>query len=70
MGTIVIGDIPGLMEGASIGKGLGITFLKHVEKTELLVHCIDSSIEDAVKAYKTVRNNSKNTIRLWLSNRK
>jgi len=56
MDGIVLGDIPGLMEGASKGKGLGITFLKHVEKTELLVHCIDSSTEDVVSAYKTVRN--------------
>ena len=56
---IVIGDIPGLMEGASKGKGLGITFLKHVEKTELLIHCIDSSAEDVVKAYKTVRQEFK-----------
>lgn len=53
---IVLGDIPGLMEGASKGKGLGIKFLKHVEKTELLIHCIDSSSEDVVKAYKTVRS--------------
>lgn len=59
MDGIVLGDIPGLMEGASKGKGLGITFLKHVEKTELLIHCIDSSIEDVVKAYKTVRNEFK-----------
>jgi GTP-binding protein len=59
MDGIVLGDIPGLMEGASKGKGLGITFLKHVEKTELLVHCIDSSVEDVVKAYKTVRNEFK-----------
>lgn len=58
-GGIVLGDIPGLMEGASKGKGLGITFLKHVEKTELLIHCIDSSIEDVVKAYKTVRQEFK-----------
>lgn len=56
---IVLGDIPGLMEGASKGKGLGITFLKHVEKTELLVHCIDSLAEDVIKAYKTVRNEFK-----------
>lgn len=56
---IVLGDIPGLMEGASKGKGLGITFLKHVEKTELLIHCIDSSTEDVVKAYKTVRQEFK-----------
>lgn len=52
---IVLGDIPGLMEGASKGRGLGIKFLKHVEKTELLIHCIDSTMEDVVKAYKTVR---------------
>lgn len=56
---IVLGDIPGLMEGASKGKGLGIKFLKHVEKTELLIHCIDSSTEDVVKAYKTVRQEFK-----------
>ncbi|MCL4386971.1 GTPase ObgE [Patescibacteria group bacterium] len=59
MDGIVLGDIPGLMEGASKGKGLGIKFLKHVEKTELLIHCIDSSTEDVVKAYKTVRNEFK-----------
>ncbi len=56
---IVLGDIPGLMEGASKGRGLGIKFLKHVEKTELLIHCIDSTIEDVAKAYKTVRNEFK-----------
>ena len=56
---IVLGDIPGLMEGASKGRGLGIKFLKHVEKTELLIHCIDSSTEDVVKAYKTVRQEFK-----------
>ncbi|MCL6096116.1 MAG: GTPase ObgE [Patescibacteria group bacterium] len=59
LGGIVLGDIPGLMEGASKGKGLGIKFLKHVEKTKLLIHCIDSSTEDVVKAYKTVRNEFK-----------
>jgi GTP-binding protein len=53
---IVLGDIPGLMEGASKGIGLGIKFLKHVEKTKLLFHCIDSSSQDVVKAYKTVRS--------------
>ena len=53
---IVLGDIPGLMEGASKGKGLGIKFLKHVEKTELLIHCIDSQSSDVLKDYKTVRD--------------
>lgn len=51
-----IADIPGLIEGASKGKGLGVEFLKHIEKTKVLVHCIDSSLEDVQKAYSTVRN--------------
>lgn len=55
MGTYPIADIPGLIEGASKGKGLGITFLKHIEKTTLLVHCIDLSGDDPMAAYGTVR---------------
>jgi GTPase len=51
-----IADIPGLIEGASKGKGLGAEFLKHIEKTKVLVHCIDSSTKDVQKAYSTVRN--------------
>ena len=51
-----IADIPGLIEGASKGKGLGVEFLKHIEKTKVLVHCIDSSNENVEKAYSTVRN--------------
>jgi GTPase len=54
-----IADIPGLIEGASKGKGLGVEFLKHIEKTKVLVHCIDSSIDDAQKAYLTVINEFK-----------
>lgn len=50
-----IADIPGLIEGASKGKGLGVEFLKHIEKTKVLVHCIDSSTQDVQKAYSTVR---------------
>jgi GTP-binding protein len=56
LGKHPIADIPGLIEGASKGKGLGVEFLKHIEKTKVLVHCIDSSSEDVQKAYSTVRN--------------
>ncbi len=51
-----IADIPGLIEGASKGRGLGIAFLKHIEKTKVLVHCIESTDENVEKAYKTVRH--------------
>lgn len=52
----VIADIPGLIEGASEGKGLGINFLKHIEKVKVLVHCIDATSSDYKKDYETVRN--------------
>ncbi len=55
-GKYPIADIPGLIEGASHGVGLGITFLKHIEKTKILVHCIDISSSDPMKDYETVRN--------------
>ncbi len=50
----IIADIPGLIEGASGGKGLGIKFLKHIEKVKLLLHCVASDSADMVKDYETI----------------
>lgn len=52
----VLADIPGLIEGASSGKGLGIRFLKHIERVRLLIHCVSSESGDISRDYKIVRD--------------
>ena len=54
-GNILIADIPGLIEGASEGKGLGHDFLRHVDRTAVLLHLVDVYNNDAGEAYKTIR---------------
>lgn len=51
----VLADIPGLIEGASEGAGLGTRFLGHVERTKVLIHLIDGTQEDPVEAYRIIR---------------
>jgi GTP-binding protein len=52
----IIADIPGLIEGASDGKGLGTKFLRHVAKTKVLVHLVSFEQQNMMKAYETIRD--------------
>lgn len=52
----ILADIPGLIEGAHEGAGIGTRFLGHVERTAVLIHLIDGTQEDVVQAWRTVRH--------------
>ncbi|HEU0081120.1 MAG TPA: GTPase ObgE [Candidatus Paceibacterota bacterium] len=55
MHKFILADIPGLIEGASSGKGLGDKFLRHISRTKMVLHCISLENEDIAVAYKTIR---------------
>lgn len=56
---LILADIPGLIEGASEGKGLGVKFLQHIERTKILFHLISAESENLAVDYKIVRNELK-----------
>lgn len=58
--SILVADIPGLIEGASLGKGLGDQFLRHIERTKVLVHLIDIYGDDIAHDYAVIEDELKN----------
>jgi GTPase len=52
---LILADIPGLIEGSSTGKGLGIKFLRHIERTRILFHFVSAESPDPVRDYRTIR---------------
>ncbi|MCL2869880.1 GTPase ObgE [Candidatus Saccharibacteria bacterium] len=58
--SLLIADIPGLIEGASEGKGLGDAFLRHVERTSVILHLIDALSDDVAGDYTKIRHELKN----------
>ncbi len=53
--SLILADIPGLIEGASEGRGLGVKFLRHIERTRILFHLVSAESQDITADYKTIR---------------
>jgi len=58
--SFLLADIPGLIEGASQGKGLGMEFLRHIERCKIIIHLVDVNSPDIVKDYETIRSELRN----------
>ena len=54
-GDLIIADIPGLIEGAAEGKGLGVKFLRHIKRTKMIAHLVSFENANMMKVYKEIR---------------
>jgi GTPase len=54
--SLMLCDIPGLIEGASTGIGMGDTFLRHIQKCSILLHIIDGSSDNPIQDYHTIQH--------------
>ena len=59
MHGVIIADIPGLIEGASDGLGLGFAFLRHISRTKIILHCVSADSDDIIDSYKSIRKELK-----------
>lgn len=55
MGDVILADIPGLIEGASDGRGLGMKFLRHIQRTKILLHCVSLESTNLEEDYRVIR---------------
>ncbi len=58
-GNVIVADMPGIVKGAHAGKGLGLRFLRHIERTKLVILVIDATIEDPLEDYECLLNEFK-----------
>ncbi len=68
--SFTVADIPGIIEGAHLGKGLGIKFLKHIERTEILLILIDATSENIPKDYKVLLSELSNHSKILTTKKK